>query len=90
MLPTITEIIDVEYGGYRQWAIIDGYGAGDVIFYDSKIHHLHPAIPASLRAALTLDVPVGTRIAGIRWTDYATPEQCERFAQDDSNSLDWL
>ena len=75
----ITRILTIETGGYRSWAIVEGYGAGDVVLYGDKIYYLHPGIPAYPELAESLGVSVGTRVAGVRWTETATDEQIKRF-----------
>ncbi len=72
--------IQVATGGYQSWVIIEGYGASDVMTDDRKIYHLHPVIPAHEEIAVPLGVPVGTRVAGVRWTETATISNLTRYS----------
>jgi len=66
----ISSILEREYGGYQSWAIVRGrFDDGGSILRDSDRYHLHPAMPASEKAAEALGCEVGTKIAGIRWID---------------------
>ena len=76
----IVEVIKVATGGYQSWAIVEGYGASDVMTDGDKIYHLHPVIPAHEEIAVPLGVPVGTRVAGVRWTEAATPSNLTRYS----------
>ena len=81
-IPSIKEVIAVETGGYRSWVIVQGYGACDIMTDGEKIYHLHPVIDAHEEIAVPLGVPVGTRVAGVRWTEDATPESLNRYCLD--------
>ena len=76
----IVEVIKVATGGYQSWAIVEGYGASDVMTDDQKIYHLHPVIPAHKEIAVPLGVPVGTKVAGVRWTETATISNLTRYS----------
>lgn len=78
-MANIKEVIDVSTGGYRSWAIVEGYGASGVMAYGDKIYHLHPVIPAHDEIANPLGIPTGTPVAGVRWTEPATPENLNRY-----------
>jgi hypothetical protein len=71
--------IQVETGGYRSWLQLSDYGFLDVIIFEDKLYNVHPTIPAHEAIAVPLKVPVGTLVAGVRWTELATDEQIKRF-----------
>ena len=79
-MANIKEVIKIETGGYRSWVVVEGYGASDVMTDGDLIYHLHPVIPAHEAIATPLGVPIGTKVAGVRWTEDATASNLTRYS----------
>ena len=67
----MTKILKVANAGmgYEGWLVLSGDHFASTFHYKGMCINIHPVIRAAQCHAVRLDVPIGTRIAGIRWID---------------------